>query len=373
MFRKVLLPVLAAVLIAVSFSGTALAAEGDGEGLLKARGKVIDINTSAGKFSIHTPGGEDLRFFVDEDTRYAGQISSLEDLEIGMVAGVAYTEQGQGKLTAVGLVAGRAPDLIKVKGEVTAIDAGLGKFEVVTAEGTAMRFFVDENTRYQGQLSSLEELRVGWRAGVAAKEGEDGKLTAVLVIAGIRPEVVRVQGVIADVNPAASTFQLEKPDGDILTFQVTENTNFRGQVSNIADLKEGLRAAIGGYEDSQGELIARVVVAGELPDERPEIIRAQGSLKTVSPGAGKFQLEKSDGSVVTVYVNENTRYRGQVEGFDDLEKDMRAGFIGYLDHDGNIIARVVVAGKPPSGRSDGDRPLPESDFPRESLPLPPSS
>jgi hypothetical protein len=310
---------------------------------------------------------------VDEDTRYAGQISSLEDLEIGMVAGVAYTEQGQGKLTAVGLVAGRAPDLIKVKGEVTAIDAGLGKFEVVTAEGTAMRFFVDENTRYQGQLSSLEELRVGWRAGVAAKEGEDGKLTAVLIIAGIRPEVVRVQGVIADVNPAASTFQLEKPDGDILTFQVTENTNFRGQVSNIADLKEGLRAAIGGYEDSRGELIARVVVAGELPDERPEIIRAQGSLKTVSPGAGKFQLEKSDGSVVTVYVNENTRYRGQVEGFDDLEKGMRAGFIGYLDHDGNIIARVVVAGKPPSGRSDGDRPLPESDFPRESLPLPPSS
>ena len=59
---------------------------------------------------------------------------------------------------------------------------------------------MDEKTRYQGQLSSLEEMQVGWQAGVAAKEGEDGKLTAVLVIAGIRPETIRAEGIIVGVD-----------------------------------------------------------------------------------------------------------------------------------------------------------------------------
>ena len=373
MFRKVFLPVLAAVLMAVSLSGTALAAEGDGDGLLKARGKVTDVNTSAGKFSIQTPGGDELRFFVDENTRYAGQIGSLEDLEVGMGTGVAYREHSEGKLIAVGLVAGNAPDLTKAKGEVTAVDAGLGKFEIITGDGTRLRFFVDEKTRYQGQLSSLDEIQVGWHAGVAAKEGEDGKLTAVLVIAGIRPETVRAQGVIVGVDIAAGKFRLKKSDGEVLSFSVNEDTSYRGQVSGIADLEEGMQAAVGGYEDSGGSLIARVVLAGELPDEHPEIIHAQGSIKTVSPGAGKFQIEKSDGSVVTVYVDGKTTYRGQVGSFDDLEKGMRAGFIGYLDGDGKIIARVVVAGRPLSQRPGTERPVPESEIPRETRPLTPSS
>ncbi len=370
MFKKVLFPVLTALLIALSFSGTALAQEGDG--LLKARGKVIDINTSAGKFSIQTPSGEELRFFVDENTRYAGQIGGLEDLEVGMGAGVAYSQQGEGKLTAVALVAGDGSNLVKVKGEVTAVDAGLGKFEISTAEGNVKRFFVDEKTRYQGQLSSLEELQVGWQAGVAAKEGEDGKLTAVLVIAGMRPEVVHAQGMIVGVDAGAGKFRLEQSNGEILRFTVTESTSYRGQVSGIADLEEGMRAGVGGYEDFEGTLIAKVVIAGQLPDERPDIIRAQGSVKTISPGAGKFQLEKSDGSVLTVYVDSKTSYRGQVESFNDLEKDMRAGFIGYLDSDGKIIARVVAAGKIRSAHPEGERPAPESSQPREDRSLPPS-
>ncbi len=85
---------------------------------------------------------------MDEKTRYGGQISSLEELEGGMGAGGAYTEGSEGKLITVGLIAGSAPDLIKANGEVTAVDADLGNFEIVTADGTRMRFFVDEKTRY---------------------------------------------------------------------------------------------------------------------------------------------------------------------------------------------------------------------------------
>lgn len=440
MLKKVVLPLIAAIMLAVSFSGTAAAAEGDVPELIKARGeviavdpvagkfrvenneggvftffvneetsfrgldgltemqvgwkagvaareeggklwavlviagealdlhqargKVVEVNTSAGKFAIQTASGEELRFFVDDNTRYGGQISSLEELQEGMGAGVVYKEHSEGKLIAVGLVAGFAPDLVKVRGEVTAVDPQLGKFEILTAGGERMRFFVDENTRYQGQLSSLDEMQVGWKAGVAARE-EDGQLTAVLVIAGIRPEPVRVQGLIVGVDPSAGKFRLEKADGSVLTFLVDEKTTYKGQAAGISDLEEGMRAGVGGYEDQAGNLVARVVLAGNLPDERPETIRAQGIIKTVNPGAEKFQLEKSDGSVLTVYVDGRTRYRGQVSDFDGLEKGMRVGFAGYVDGDGKIIARLVIAGDPPSDRQRGDRPAPEIGTPRE--------
>jgi hypothetical protein len=336
---------------------------GERPDLEKARGEVIDVNTSAGKFSIQTPSGEELRFFVDENTRYGGQISSLEDLEVGMGAGVAYVVQSEGKWTAVGLLAGYAPDLIKVRGEVTAVDPELGKFEIVTPDGERMRFFVDEKTRYQGQLSSLEEMQVGWQAGVAAKE-DDGQLIAVMVIAGIRPEIIRSQGVIVGVDAVAGIFRLKTEDGSIQAFFVDENTNYKGQVESVRDLEIGMRAGIGGYQDQDDKWIARIVVAGYPEDERPEIIRAQGTIKTVNPGAGKFQMEKSDGSVLTVYVDDMTRYRGQVAGFDDLEKDMRVGFAGYKDGDGKIIARWVIAGYPRSDREGGERPTPEVEVPR---------
>lgn len=440
MLKKILLPLMAAIMLAVSFSGTALAAEADrpelikvrgevvavdpesgkfrienpegevytffvdeetafrgleslremqvgwragvaardengrlvavlviaGEKLefLRARGRVTEVNTSASKFAIQTSSGEELRFFVDEKTRYGGQISSLEELEEGMGAGVVYKEHSEGKWIAVGLVAGSAPDLIKVRGEVTAVDPQLGKFEIVTPDGERMRFFVDENTRYQGQLSSLEEMQVGWQAGVAARE-EDGQLIAVMVIAGIRPEITRAKGIIVGVDAVAGVFRLKIEDGSILAFFVNENTTYKGQVEKIRDLEIGMRAGVGAYQDPDNKLIARVVVAGYPPDERPEIIRAQGTIKTVSPGAGKFQLEKNDGSVITVYVDELTRYRGQVAGFDDLEKDMRVGFAGYVDQDGKYIARLVIAGSPSSIPEGGDQPAPERILPGE--------
>ena len=301
---------------------------------------------------------------MDDKTRYGGQISSLEELEVGMGAGVVYKERSEGKWIAVGLIARQAPDLIKVRGEVTAVDPQLGKFEIITPDGERMRFFVDEKTHYQGQLSSLEEMQVGWHAGVAARE-EDGQLTAVMVIAGARPETTRAKGIVVGVDAVAGAFRLKTEDGSILAFYVNENTTYKGQVERIRDLEIGMRAGVGAYQDPDNKLIARVVVAGYPPDERPEIIRAQGTIKTVNPGAGKFQLEKSDGSVLTVFVDELTRYQGQVAGFDGLEKDMRVGFSGYVDEDGKYIARLVIAGFPSSIREGGDQPAPERIPPRE--------
>ncbi len=249
---------------------------GETSDVLKVHGKVTDVNTSAGKYSIEKPDGTKMTFFVDERTRYGGQISSLEDLQEGWQAGISYKEQGEGKLITLALIAGTAPELVKAQGKVTSVNANGGMFEITTPDGVDKLFYVDENTRYQGQLSSLAEMQVGWQAGVTAKVGEDGQLNAVMVIAGTRPEPIRAQGIIKNVSPGAGKFQLEKSDGTVLSVYVDENTNYRGQVVNFDDLDKGMRAGIVAIENKDGKLIARLVIAGDPRPERPEGERPEG-------------------------------------------------------------------------------------------------
>lgn len=187
-----------------------------------------------------------------------------------------------------------------------------------------------------------------------------------LAAEGDHSELLKARGEVIAVDPAAGKFRIEESDGTVLTFFVNEETTYKGQVEGIRDLEEGMRAGVGAYENQDGQLIARAIAAGYPQNERPEPIKAQGIIKTVSPGAGKFQLEKSDGSVLTVYVDSQTGYRGQVDSSDDLEKGMRAGFAGYINEDGVIIARIAAAGHPRADRPDverpgGERPTPDAD------------
>jgi hypothetical protein len=245
-----------------------LVVSGDLSELVKARGEVTQVDANAGKFRIKNQDGNILTFFVNEKTRYGGQIGSLEELEVGWQAAVAANESDDDKLIAIGVLAGDRPDLTKIQGEVTAVDSGAGKFELQKPDGNSVRIFVDENTRYQGQISSLDDLQVGWKAGVAGKEGEDGKLIAVLVIAGTRPEPVKAQGIIKSVSPGSGKFKLEKPDGGVLTIFANEETQYRGQVGSFSDLKKDMRAGVVAIADEDGNLIAKVVVAGKPREDR---------------------------------------------------------------------------------------------------------
>ena len=169
MFKKVVLPLIAAILLAVSFSGTALAAEGDHPELVKARGEVIAVDPSAGKFRIEKSDGTILTFFVNEDTNFRG-LESLDEMQVGWKAGVAAREDEAGKLWAVLVIAGDKTDILQARGKVVDVNISAGKFSIETPDGTEMRFFVDEKTRYGGQISSLDELEVGTGTGVAYTE-----------------------------------------------------------------------------------------------------------------------------------------------------------------------------------------------------------
>ena len=149
-------------------------------------GEITAVDVDAETFALQTPSGEELTFTVDENTRYKGQLTNLDEMQVGWSAGVAAKEQEDGTLLATIIIAGKRPEITKARGEVASVNAGAGTFTITTKDGESLTFTVDENTRYKGQLTNLDEMQVGWSAGVAAKVQEDGTLLAAVVIAGDR-------------------------------------------------------------------------------------------------------------------------------------------------------------------------------------------
>jgi ribosomal protein S8E len=207
---------------------------------------------------------------------------------------------------------------------------------------------VHEKTRYGGQLENLESMEIGWQAGVAALEDQEGRLNAAVVIAGERqerPDLERFRGTVTAVDAAAGKFRLETPDGEELTFFVSERTRYRGQVEGLDDLQVGWKAVVGAAEDEDGVLQAVLVAAGD-PEDLPDMIRFRGTVTAVDAAAGKFRLETPDGEELTFFVRERTRYRGQVEGLDDLQVGWKAVVGAAEDEDGALQAVLVAAGDP---------------------------
>ena len=346
MFKKIVLSLMAALLITVSISSTAFAAEEDPQGLVKARGEVIDVNLSAGKFQLEKHDGTVMTFLVDENTRFRGRVESLEDLQVGWKAGVAAREgkgEGEGgKLLAVLVIAGEPQELTKVRGEITRVDPGAGTYQLQIPDGTLMNFLVNEKTRYGGQINSLDDLQVGWKAGVVAKETSEGNLMTLALIAGDAPELVKAKGVVTAVDVGAGQFEIKKSDGTTARYFVDEKTRYQGQLSSLEDMQVGWQAAVAAKVDEDGNLTAVLVIAGT----RPEIIRARGTVSAVAVGAGKFKLTKPDGTVLTIFVDENTRFRGQATNLSEMENGWRAGVVAVEQADGKLLARVVLSGKP---------------------------
>jgi len=354
MFKKIVLSLMAALLITVSISGTAFAAEEDPQGLVKARGEVIDVNLSAGKFQLEKHDGTVMTFFVDENTRFRGRVESLEDLQVGWKAGVAAREgkgEGEGgKLLAVLVIAGEPQELTKVRGEITRVDPGAGTYQLQIPDGTLMNFLVNEKTRYGGQINSLDDLQVGWKAGVVAKETSEGNLMTLALIAGDPLELVKAKGVVTAVDVGAGQFEIKKSDGTTGRYFVDEKTRYKGQLSSLEDMQVGWQAAVAAKVDEDGKLTAVLVIAGT----RPEIIRARGTISAVAVGAGKFKLTKPDGTVLTIFVDENTHFRGQAASLSELENGWRAGIVAVEQADGKLLARLVLSGKPRQERPPAD-------------------
>ena len=95
----------------------------------------------------------------------------------------------------------------------------------------------------------------------------DGVFYALRVTAGTGENlpdfVVKAAGSIVELGESSLT--IESLDGQLFTFQVNDQTRFRGLggiVHELADLDAGRVALIGGEELDDGTLLAQVILVG---------------------------------------------------------------------------------------------------------------
>ena len=165
-------------------------------------------------------------------------------------------------------------------------------------------------------------------------------------------ERIQCVGEIQGVNPDSNSFILLTRTGENFEFIVTEHTNFRsriGAMGSIDVLSIGMKTLVTGTKDSEGNLIASLVVAGQA-SEMPELLRASGTIVSINPDEGSFQLEMINSEIQEFTVGYRTRYisrDGSINGLVDIAPGMSANVVAVIRGERSPLAlRITVGGYP---------------------------
>ena len=377
---KAMLLVLALSLVMV---GVAYAEEDVIGDRIRVVGEITGVDMLANSFSLHTWGGDDLRFFTTSSTRFRspnGSTQKLSDLEVGVRA-LVFGIESESELVALVIVAAKQddiPDRVRVFGEIMGVVSTRGSFSLEKRDGKVVTILTNERTHFRsrdGSIQGLDDLETGMVAVIIAVEQEDGGLLALVVAAGYKedlPNNLRMfKGDITKVVPGQGTFTLKTQEGEVISFLTTDRTRFvsrDGSVTDIHDLKKGMMARVGAVEKEEGSLMAIFVAAADFPD-RPVDVRV--GCQIIYLGERSFTIETRGGDRMTFSVDGSTRYRsrdGSVEGFDDLQVGMIA-IVGAKElRNGELKAVWVGVGRSSAERDGRDSnrledrpPLPEAE------------
>jgi hypothetical protein len=359
MFKKILVPLILALVAALAIGGVAYAASqpekapspaaqlaAEDENIAQAQRRGLGQITSLGdgQFTVQLRSGEEKVIRVDENTRYFkadGSAGSFADLQVGLwVAGrVVASADGLLARRVILLPAGFDPDHknAAARGDVTSL--GDTSFTLHNLRGEDLTIAVDSNTTYVGEVHSFSDLQTGMKTVVGAQKLEDGSLLAIAV--AVRPNLIRHAGEITTVDPAASTFGLHSRQGESLTFQADGSTQYFGQVESLVDLQPGMLAVVAAKQLEDGSYLAVRVTASEKPQVD---VKKAGRVTAID--ASSFTIHARDGNPYTFQVTPETRFRsrgGQVKGLKDLRLGMGVAVAAQETDDGQLNALVVVA------------------------------
>jgi hypothetical protein len=168
--------------------------------IVKLTGRISEVDTSAGTFTLHTRRGDkDVTIIVTNETGFRsreGSIETLADLEPDMLAFVSVKKPG-GEIDAEQIpplealmVAAAAQDQLpkydwRITGEVVSVDNST--FTIETPKGKQFAFSVTEDTHFRSrntQIQSLDDLEAGMKVLVGVEDLGSGQYHAGLVIAG---------------------------------------------------------------------------------------------------------------------------------------------------------------------------------------------
>ena len=277
--------------------------------LMRLKGEVGGVGDRS--FTLLTEDGRSLTIHVIDRTRFRsrdGEVTTLGDLEPGMVAIVSAAETEDNGIVALVVAAG-PPDgnihdrVFRTTGEITTVVPGQETFTVQSNEGESITFVTGERTKFRsrdGSVTGIHDLKRGMFAMVGAIKMEDGTNQAVVVLVGDpedrhdrpeRPEIVSASGKL--VSLGSNSLTIETRSGDQKTFSVDGSTKYKsrdGSVNGFGDLEAGMIAIVMGRDLGNGELLAVIVGAGHIPaersgqtsDGRPEVLRDRPPISQTS-------------------------------------------------------------------------------------------
>jgi preprotein translocase subunit YajC len=273
MSKKILIPILAALLLALGAGVWAYADAAAQESTPRFRqrrlpGVVGQVTTVAGdQFTIQTKAGREVTFRFDETTRFTDpqkQELSPQDMQTGdWVAVIVVRNRAKPPLARAVIILPEDFDpanWASVRGRVTGVDVSGNAFSLEDKDGQATTVKVDENTKYQGQAAGLAELQVGMPVLARTEKQPNGDLLAKSVRTGVAFDQ-RFMGKVTSIDGQSFTIQTRK--GESITFQVTEETVFRslkGVVDGMEDLEVGMPVAVGAEDLGNSQYQARLVL-----------------------------------------------------------------------------------------------------------------
>lgn len=249
-------------------------------------------------------------------------------------------------------------------GQISAV--GESQLTIKTIRGEERDVSVDGNTRYLSQQGkvTLTDLQPGRWVIVRAHQSDDGNYTARLLI--LLPESFnpskrlenRGKGTVQSVNTEANTFIIQTAEGETKTYNVDESTIFLGSkdVENLSVLPLGRWVVVQAYSDDS--LIAKfiLIMPENFDPNNPQAKRSAGMIQSVDVGNNAFTLQTRQGETLIIKVDLNTSFLNRedtINGFSDLQANMRAIVLVSQQEDGSYLAITVVVAKPRPNRIGG--------------------
>ncbi|KAA3647073.1 MAG: hypothetical protein DWQ07_06145 [Chloroflexi bacterium] len=362
MLRKLILSLSLTLVSALAIGSPALAQEipPDRPGQQRGFGQIIDLGDDW--FVVENRAGTHT-VFVNAETEYKYPDcapASFAELKLRMWVAGSATPNDAGDLVADVVIL--TPDDFDpsdvrgrlVRGEVIAVSFSEETFTLNTADDHVVRIVTTLETNFYGGLSSFDDIKLGIHIIVQAQPSDVDPATAEsLVAAGVasgtgqRPGAKRFAGLISAVNLDASTFTIDKRNGEQSTFLVDDETQFHsrdGVVLSLAEVEAGMAAVVGAELVDDGTLLAKGVAVGEA--DLLDAEKARGEVTTV--GDASFTLTTRDGAVLTFSVTDTTRFVSRDPEFNGLE-DIEIGMNLAVAYEGSpdatsLTALAVVAG-----------------------------
>ena len=161
-------------------------------------------------------------------------------------------------------------DKTSLEGVLQAYNAGAGTITVLGVnDSAATTFEVNASTDVVGfEASHLSDLAksIGQKVQVQATRQSNGSLLATKVTVqgpgtgnGGGSDQSTLTGTVVSVNTSAGSFVVRRPDGTKITVTVSAQTEFKGSLSKLSDLKAGEHVTLQGSMQSSGAFAASSV------------------------------------------------------------------------------------------------------------------